>query len=328
MTDGAAPMDLRGRRVWVNGHRGMVGSALVRRLAREGCEILTVDHAVVDLTRQRETEDWMAEARPDVVLVAAARVGGILANSTFPAEFLYENLMIGANVLHAAHRIGVQKLLYLGSSCIYPRDTAQPIREEQLLTGLPEATNEAYAIAKIAGLKLAQAYARQHGRRFISLMPTNLYGPNDNFDLSSSHVMPALIRRIHEGKAAEAPAVTIWGSGRPRREFLHVDDLAEACVLALKRYDGDMPLNVGCGTDIPIADLARLIARVVGYDGRFDFDTAKPDGTPRKLLDIRRLQALGWRPMIGLEDGITQTYRQWLDAGGGNAMRGQAAAAE
>lgn len=328
MNDGSGTADLRGRRVWVTGHRGMVGSALVRRLEREDCEILTVDRGQVDLTRQQQTEDWMAQARPEIVLVAAARVGGILANATFPAEFLYDNLIIGANVLHAAHRIGVEKLLYLGSSCIYPRETPQPIREEQLLTGRPESTNEAYAIAKIAGVKLAQAYARQHGRRFISILPTNLYGPNDNFDLETSHVMPALIRRIHEAKVAGAETVTIWGSGRPRREFLHVDDLAEACLVVLARYDGELPLNVGAGVDIPIRELAELIARIVGYTGRFGFDAAKPDGTPRKLLDIGRIRALGWRPTVSLGDGIARTYRQWLDAGGARLAQSRSIAAE
>ncbi|MGK9168515.1 GDP-L-fucose synthase [Inquilinus limosus] len=305
---------MRGKRVWVSGHRGMVGSALVRRLAREDCTLLFVDRATVDLTSQAATEDWMRRERPDIVFAAAARVGGIVANATYPAEFLYENLMIGANVIHAAYRTGVEKLLYLGSSCIYPRDTAQPIREDQLLTGALEKTNEPYAIAKIAGVKLVECYARQYGCRFISAMPTNLYGPNDNFDLETSHVLPALIRRIHEAKVRGEATVEIWGSGQPRREFLHVDDLADACVLAMQRYEDPMPINIGTGADISIADLALLIAKVVGYEGAFTFDARRPDGTPRKLLDIGRITRLGWRAGIDLESGIRNTYCWWLGA--------------
>ncbi|MGK9237081.1 GDP-L-fucose synthase [Inquilinus limosus] len=317
---------MRGKRVWVSGHRGMVGSALVRRLAREDCTLLFVDRAEVDLTSQAATEGWMRRERPEIVFAAAARVGGIVANATYPAEFLYENLMIGANVIHAAYRTGVEKLLYLGSSCIYPRDTTQPIRESQLLTGALEKTNEPYAVAKIAGVKLVECYARQYGCRFISAMPTNLFGPNDNFDLETSHVLPALIRRIHEAKVRGQPTVEIWGSGRPRREFLHVDDLADACVIAMQRYEDPMPINIGTGADISIADLALLIAKVVGYEGTFAFDPRRPDGTPRKLLDIGRITRLGWRAGIDLESGIRNTYRWWLEnapprAGAGGPMR-------
>jgi len=307
------PLDLRGKRVWVSGHRGMVGSALVRRLAREGCALLFVDRTEVDLTDQAATEAWMRRERPEIIFAAAARVGGIVANATYPAEFLYENLMIGANVIHTAYRIGVEKLLYLGSSCIYPRDTAQPIREEQLLTGALEKTNEPYAIAKIAGVKMVECYARQYGCRFISAMPTNLYGPNDNFDLETSHVLPALIRRIHEAKVQRQPNVGIWGSGRPRREFLHVDDLADACVIAMQRHEDPVPINIGTGSDISIADLALTIAKVVGYEGTFAFDSSRPDGTPRKLLDIGRIAHLGWRAGTDLESGIRSTYRWWLE---------------
>lgn len=307
------PLALRGKRVWVSGHRGMVGSALVRRLAREDCTLLFVDRTKVDLTSQADTEDWMRRERPEIVFAAAGRVGGIVANATYPAEFLYENLMIAANVIHAAYRIGVEKLLYLGSSCIYPRDTAQPIREDQLLTGALEKTNEAYAIAKIAGVKLVECYARQYGCRFISAMPTNLYGPNDNFDLETAHVLPALIHRIHEAKVCGQATVEIWGSGRPRREFLHVDDLADACIVAMQRYEEPVPINIGMGADISIADLALLIAEVVGYDGTFAFDMRRPDGTPRKLLDIGRITRLGWRAGIDLETGIRRTYRWWLE---------------
>lgn len=322
---GRSPLDLRGKRVWVSGHRGMVGSALVRRLAREGCTLLSVDRAEVDLTSQAATEDWMRRERPEIVFAAAARVGGIIANATYPAEFLYENLMIGVNIIHAAYRTGVEKLLYLGSSCIYPRDTAQPIREDQLLTGALEKTNEPYAIAKIAGVKLVECYARQYGCRFISAMPTNLYGPNDNFDLETSHVLPALIRRIHEAEIRNQETVEIWGSGRPRREFLHVDDLADACVIAMQRYEEATPINIGTGADISIAELAQIVADVVGYRGAFAFDARRPDGTPRKLLDIERMACLGWRAGIDLKSGIRSTYRWWLEQerphGGGDEGR-------
>lgn len=314
MVSGAAdqPVELRGKRVWVTGHNGMVGSALVRRLEREGCALLLADRSAVDLTCQAATQAWMERERPEVVFAAAARVGGIVANATYPAGFLYENLMITANVIHGAYRTGVEKLLYLGSSCIYPRDAAQPIREDELLTGPLEKTNEGYSIAKIAGVKLVETYARQYGCRFVSVMPTNLYGPNDNFDLESSHVLPALIRRIHEAKVEDRSIVTLWGSGRPRREFLHVDDLADACVAVMQRYDQPTPINIGAGSDITIAELAALIAEIVGYEGSFSFDSSRPDGTPRKLLDVSKMTGLGWSPTIGLATGIRTTYEHWL----------------
>lgn len=318
-----APIELAGRRVWVAGHRGMVGSALCRRLAREQCRLILAERSVLDLRDQAATTAWMEQTRPDIVFIAAARVGGIVANASRPADFLYDNLMIAANIIHAAYRVGVEKLLHLGSSCIYPRDTAQPIREEQLLTGALEATNEAYAVAKIAGLKLAESYARQHGCRFVSALPCNLYGPNDNFDPETSHVLPALIRKFHEAKTEGRPTVTIWGSGRPRREFLHVDDLADACVLVMRRYDGSMPINIGADAEISIASLAALVAEVVGYRGRMTFDFTRPDGTPRKLLDVRRIRALGWQPSIDLRRGIEDTYRHWIDrTADGRDLRG------
>ena len=309
-----------GRRIFVAGHRGMVGSALIRRLAREDCTILTADRTELDLTRQADVETWMQRARPDIVLVAAARVGGIIANATFPAEFLYENLMIGANIITAARRAGVAKLLYLGSSCIYPKLAAQPINESALLTGALEPTNEAYAIAKIAGLKLAEAYAREHGCRFITAMPTNLYGPNDNFDLTRSHVIPALMRKIHEADKAGRSVVEIWGSGAPRREFLHVDDLADACVFLLDRYEAPEPINIGSGEEVTIRQLAETIAEVIGYEGSFAFDVSKPDGAPRKLLDTARLGQLGWAPRIGLREGLADAYRHWRACADGLAF--------
>ncbi|MBP2303088.1 GDP-L-fucose synthase [Azospirillum picis] len=302
------PFSLAGRRVWVAGHRGMVGSAVVRRLAGEGCTVLTAGRETLDLRRQSEVEAWMAAEKPDVVVVAAARVGGILANATRPAEFLYDNLAIETNIIHAAYRRDVAKLLFLGSSCIYPRLADQPISEDALLTGALEPTNEWYAIAKIAGIKLCQAYRQQYGCDFISAMPTNLYGPGDNFDLASSHVLPALLAKIDRAKHDRLDEVVLWGTGTPRREFLHVDDLADACVFLLQTYSGDVPLNVGTGTDVTIRELAELIAEVVGYRGRFVQDTSKPDGTPRKLLDVDRLAQLGWTARIDLRDGIKSTY--------------------
>lgn len=299
---------LAGKRVWVAGHRGMVGAALVRRLAQEDCEIITAGRDTVDLTRQAEVEAWLGDARPQAVLLAAAKVGGILANATYPAEFLYENLTIETNIIHASHKVGVEKLLFLGSSCIYPKFAAQPISEDSLLTGALEPTNEWYAIAKIAGLKLAEAYRKQHGVDFISAMPTNLYGPGDNFDLTSSHVLPALIRKAHEARLAGAAELTIWGSGTPRREFLHVDDAADALVFLLKSYSGDQHVNVGSGTDVTILELAETVARVVGFEGRIALDTSKPDGTPRKLMSGDKLAHLGWQPSIELESGIRSTY--------------------
>lgn len=303
---------LAGKRVWVAGHTGLVGSALVRRLAAERCDVLTVSHRGLDLTRQAATEAWMRREQPQVVLIAAARVGGILANARYPAEFLHDNLMIALNVIKTAHEIGVEKLLWLGSTCIYPRNAAQPIREDSLLTGALEPTNEAYAIAKIAGLKLAEAYVRQYGRQFITAMPTNLYGPNDNFDPQTSHVLPALLRKIHEAKVEGRGTVTLWGTGKPLREFLHVDDLADACVFIARHYKGPEPINIGAGRELSIAALARLIAEIVGYEGAFVFDTSKPDGTPRKFVDASRLNALGWRAEISLEDGVRDLYRRWL----------------
>ena len=307
---------LRGKRVWVAGHRGMVGAAICRRRAREDCEIVTVGREDCDLTRQAEVEAWMAEARPEAVFVPAARVGGILANDTYPAEFLYENLMIEANILHTAHLVGVEKLLFLGSSCIYPRDAEQPIAEEALLTGPLEPTNEWYAVAKIAGIKLAQAYRRQHGADFISAMPTNLYGPGDNFDLQTSHVLPALMRKAHEAKAAGAPSMLIWGTGTPRREFLHVDDCADALVHLMQVFSEAEHINVGSGEDLSIEDLARIVMRAVGFEGDLARDLTKPDGTPRKLMSAGRLRALGWTPQIPLPEGIAGVYA-WATAPGG-----------
>lgn len=310
----AVAFPLKGKRIWVAGHRGMVGSAVVRRLASEDCEVLTVGRDQLDLRRQAEVEAWMDQARPDAVILAAARVGGILANDTYPADFLYENLMIEANIIHAAHRADVEKLLFLGSSCIYPRQAPQPIVESALLTGPLEPTNEWYAIAKIAGIKLAQAYRRQHGRDFISAMPTNLYGPGDNFDLNTSHVLPALIRKAHEAKMAGAGDITIWGTGAPRREFLHADDCADALVFLLKSYSGDEHVNVGSGEDITILDLARLVCEVVGFKGEIRTDPSKPDGTMRKLMSGETLKAMGWRPAVELTDGIISVYRDFSQA--------------
>jgi GDP-L-fucose synthase len=301
-----------GKRVWVAGHRGMVGSALLRRLQGEDCEILTIGHDQVDLTRQADTEDWMAAARPQAVLVAAAHVGGIHANDSYPADFLFKNLAIETNVIHAAWKIGVEKLLFLGSSCIYPREAPQPIPEAALLTGPLEPTNEWYAVAKIAGIKLCQAYRRQHGCDFISAMPTNLYGPGDNFHPENSHVPAALLRRFHEAKEAGAAEVTIWGTGRPRREFLFVDDLADACLFLMQRYSDDGHVNVGTGIDIAIADFAQSIMRIVGYRGRLVYDTSRPDGMPRKVMDVSRLAGMGWTAPTSLEDGLGRYYRWFL----------------
>ena len=298
--------------MFVAGHRGMVGSAVVRRLQAESCEILTADRNTLNLIDQRAVRDWFADERPDVVVLAAAKVGGILANDSYPADFLYQNLMIEANVIEAARQQSVAKLLFLGSSCIYPKLAPQPIGEDALLTGPLEPTNEWYAIAKIAGIKLVEAYRRQYGCDFISAMPTNLYGPDDNFDLSSSHVLPALIRKAHEARLQNAESMTIWGTGTPRREFLHVDDLADACLFLLKSYSGDTHVNVGSGSDVTIAELAEMIMKVVGFDGPLVRDIDKPDGTPRKLMDSSRLAALGWSPKIVLERGITETYAWFL----------------
>ena len=304
---------LKGRRVFVAGHRGMVGSAIVRRLAREECELLSMSRDAVDLRNQAAVDRWFDEHRPEAVFLAAARVGGIHQNDTYPADFLYDNLAIATNVIEASRRTSVAKLLFLGSSCIYPRLAPQPMPESCLLSGPLEPNNQWYAIAKIAGLKLCQAYQRQHGCDFVSVMPTNLYGPNDNFDLLSSHVLPALLAKIDTGVQQDRDAVEIWGSGQPRREFLHVDDLADAVVFLMKTWSDEEPINIGTGTDVTISELARLIAEIVGFTGRFVFDASKPDGTPRKVLDVSRLTALGWRPRIDLEAGIRQTY-DWYRA--------------
>src|SRR6266566_2642179 len=304
---------LKGRRVFLAGHRGMVGSALVRRLTREECELLTVDRDTVDLRNQAAVDRWFGEHRPEAVLLAAARVGGIHENNIYPGDFLYDNLAIATNVIEASRRPSVAKLLFLGSSCIYPRLAPQPMPENCLLTGPLEPTNEWYAIAKIAGLKLCQAYRRQHGCDFVSVMPTNLYGPNDNFNPLSSHVLPALLAKIDAAVRDGRNTVEIWGSGRSRREFMHVDDLADAVVFPMKTWSDDEPINIGIGTDVTISELARLIADVIGFSGRFIFDPSKPDGTPRKLLNVSKLTALGWLPRIALEAGIRYTY-EWYRA--------------
>lgn len=312
MTTPAASFDLAGKRVFVAGHRGMAGAALLRRLAQERCEILTASHDELDLTRQEATERWMSAASPDVVIVAAAKVGGILANSSYPVDFLYDNLAIAANLIGASHVAKVRKLLFLGSTCVYPKFAKQPISEDQLLTGPLEPTNEPYAIAKIAGIKLCEAYRRQFGSDFVSVMPTNLYGPGDNYHPEHSHVAAALIRRFHEAKLAKAAGVTVWGSGTPRREFLYVDDFADACIFVLKHYSGDRILNIGCGEDISIAELARLVAEIVGYAGGIEYDRSKPDGTPRKLVDVSKLTGLGWTAKTGLRRGLEQAYADFL----------------
>ncbi|HQY72062.1 MAG TPA: GDP-L-fucose synthase [Pseudomonadales bacterium] len=305
----------RAARIFVAGHRGMVGSAIVRRLQRGGYHnLLLRDRAGLDLTDQAAVEGFFATERPDYVFIAAAKVGGIQANNTLRAEFLYQNLMIESNVIHAAWRAGVERLLFLGSSCIYPRDCPQPIREEYLLTGPLEPTNEPYAIAKIAGIKLCESYNRQYGTRYVSAMPTNLYGPNDNYDLASSHVLPALIRKAHEAKARGDSELVVWGSGRPLREFLYVDDMADACVFLMERGISEGLFNVGTGSDVSIRELAQTVMDVVGFQGRIVFDAAKPDGTPRKLLDVGRLRELGWCASTGLREGIALAYRDFLNA--------------
>jgi GDP-L-fucose synthase len=304
---------LAGQRVFVAGHRGMVGSALLRRLAQEKCEILTVGRRQVDLRRQAETEAWIAEARPDAVFVAAATVGGILANDSRPGEFLYDNVMIAANVIEAARRANVRKLLFLGSSCIYPRLAPQPMSEDALLTGPLEPTNQWYAIAKIAGLKMCEAYRRQYDCDYISAQPTNLYGPGDSYDLRSSHVVPALLTKAHQAKLTGAAEIEIWGTGQPKREFLHVDDLADALVFLMRNYSGEQQVNIGWGEDVSIAELATLIAGVVGFEGKFRYDSDKPDGSPRKLLDVSRLSAMGWRPQIPLRAGLADAYRWYVE---------------
>ncbi|WP_299438672.1 GDP-L-fucose synthase [uncultured Rhodospira sp.] len=304
---------LAGKRVWVAGHRGMVGGALMRRLADEGCTLIGDARGRVDLRRQADVEAFFASERPDAVFLAAARVGGIHANNTYPADFLYDNLMIEANIIHAAAARGVEKLLFLGSSCIYPRDAAQPMREDALLTGPLDPTNEWYAIAKIAGIKLCQAYRRQHGHDFISAMPTNLYGPGDNFHPENSHVPAALLRRFHDAKDSGAGEVVVWGTGRPRREFLYVDDLADACVFLMKHYSAEGHVNVGTGEDIAIAEFAAAVRDAVGYTGALRYDETRPDGTPRRVLDVTTLTDLGWQAATPLEAGLWLYYRWFLD---------------
>jgi GDP-L-fucose synthase len=306
------PYALKGSRVWVAGHRGMVGSAIIRRLAQEDCEIVTVGRDRVDLRNGEAVSRWMAHIRPRAVFVAAAKVGGIHANNSYPADFLYDNLMIEANIISAAHKNAVEKLLFLGSSCIYPKMARQPIAEDALLTGPLEPTNEAYAIAKIAGIKLCQAYRKQYGADFISAMPTNLYGPGDNFDLVTSHVLPALIRKIDDARREGASHVLIWGSGKPRREFLHVDDCADALVHLMMHYSGESHVNVGCGEDLTILDLAEQVRAIVEFHGGIELDGSKPDGTPRKLLDIGLLRSLGWAPRIDLPEGLKSTYEWYI----------------
>ncbi len=306
---------LAGKRVFVAGHRGMVGQALVRRLAQENVEVLTASRIEADLTNQLAVNQWMQQNKPDVVFLAAAKVGGIYANDIYPAQFLYENLMIEANVIHAAHVNAVEKLVFLGSTCIYPKLASQPINEDALLTGPLEPTNEWYAIAKIAGIKLCQAYRKQYGRDFISAQPTNLYGPGDNYDLKNSHVLPALLRKAHQAKTSRARELVVWGTGTPLREFLHVDDLADATVHLAKNYSGDVPINLGSGHEISIGVLAKLVTQIVGFEGTLTFDTSKPDGTPRKLADTTRLQQLGWHHARSIEEGVRQTYSQALATG-------------
>ena len=304
--------DLKGKRVFVAGHRGMVGSALLRRLASEGVELLTVPRSEMDLRDQGAVFGWFAKNRPQAVFFAAAKVGGIVANNTLRAEFIYDNLIQATNVIHAAHTNGAEKLMFLGSSCIYPKLAPQPLREDSMLTGPLEITNEPYAIAKIAGIKMAQAYRSQYGSDFISVMPTNLYGPGDNYHPEYSHVVAALIRRFHEAKISEVSNVVVWGTGTPRREFLYVDDLADACVHLMKTYSSDELVNIGTGVDIAIAEFARVVAEVVGYAGTISYDRSKPDGTPQKLLDVSRLAKLGWRASTSLQDGIRLAYQAYL----------------
>lgn len=304
--------ELAGKRVWVAGHAGMVGSALVGRLSREGCLIQVAERTEIDLREQAVVRQWMEMSRPQAIFLAAAKVGGIGVNDTYPADFLYDNLMIEANVIRSAYEVGVERLLFLGSSCIYPKFATQPITEAALLTGSLEPTNEGYAIAKIAGIKLAQTFRRQHGCDFISAMPTNLYGPRDNFDLETGHVLPALIRKAHEAKLRSDAEIVIWGTGTPRREFLHVDDCADACVHLMKVYSEAEHVNVGSGEDISITDLARLVCDVVGFRGAIAHDRSRPDGTPRKLMSVNKLRGLGWAPKIELRAGIESTYRTFL----------------
>ena len=312
MTTKYPHFELQGKRIFVAGHRGMVGSAIMRRLSSEGCELLSASKAALDLLDQSAVRRWISKSKPDAIILAAARVGGIWANDRYPADFLYQNLMIAGNVIEAAHRTDTNRLLFLGSSCIYPKLSEQPINEDALLTGPLEPTNEWYAVAKIAGIKLCQAYRRQHDRDYISAMPTNLYGPGDNFDLNTSHVLPAMIRKAHEAKISGHKTMSIWGSGKPLREFLHADDCADACVHLLKTYSGERQINVGSGSEISIMGLAKVVCGVVGFTGEVITDPSKPDGTYRKLMDSQRLHKLGWVPSISLEEGIIQSYRWYL----------------
>ncbi|MCG2830994.1 MAG: GDP-L-fucose synthase [Desulfobacteraceae bacterium] len=301
-------------KIYIAGHRGLVGSAIMRRLKIEGYKnFITRTHAELDLTRQEKVEEFFREERPDYVFLAAARVGGIYANNTFPAEFIYSNLTIQTNIIHASYLFGVKKMLFLGSSCIYPKNCPQPMKEEYLLGGHLEPTNEPYAVAKIAGIKMCQAYNRQYGTNFLSVMPTNLYGPNDNFDLKTSHVLPALIRKFHEAKIKGLSEVEIWGTGSPMREFLHVDDLADACLFLMKNYNKSEIINIGAGKDLTIKELAEIIACIVKFEGRLVFNSIKPDGMPKKLLDVSRLHSLGWMAKIGLEQGIAKTYKWYVE---------------
>lgn len=309
----ASNYDLKGKRVWVAGHRGMVGSAIARRLDAEQCEIITVGRDAVDLTRQDDVNNWLNAQKPDAVFIAAATVGGIQANNARPAEFLYDNLVIETNIIQAAKTIGVEKLMFLGSACIYPRLADQPMAEDALLTGPLEPTNEWYAIAKIAGIKLCDAYRRQYGCNFISAMPNNLYGPGDNFDLESSHVVPSLIRKIHQAKLDNSGTVSIWGTGKPLREFLYVDDCADAIVFLMKHYSAEGHVNMGSGHEVSIGELAGRIGEVVGFKGYYTFDTSRPDGTPRKLLDVSLINELGWQAKTSLKDGLQNSYRWFVD---------------
>lgn len=304
----------KNERIFVAGHKGLVGSAIVRKLQAEGYPNLILrSHKELDLMRQAEVEAFFRREKPEYVFLVAAKVGGILANNTYPATFIYENLLIESNVIHSAYAAGTKKLLFLGSSCIYPRDCAQPMKEEYLLSGKLEPTNEPYAIAKIAGIRMCQSYNRQYGTKFVSVMPTNVYGPEDNFDLETSHALPALIRKFHDAKMEGNNVVTVWGSGTPRREFLHVDDLADACLFIMKHYDENEMINIGVGKDITISELSALIKQIVEFNGEIRYDNSKPDGTPRKLLDVSRLDALGWQPKIPLREGIELTYRWYVE---------------
>lgn len=305
------PYMLADKRVWVPGHRGMVGSAIVRRLDQENCEVMLAGREIVDLEDQKAVNDWMHDNRPDVIMLAAAKVGGIHANNTFPVDFLYSNLMIEANVIHAAHQFDVERLLFLGSSCIYPKFAPQPIREDYLLSGPLEPTNEWYAIAKIVGIKLVQAYRKQYGRSWISAMPTNLYGPGDTYDLENGHVLPALLRKFHEAKERGDKEVVVWGSGSAFREFMHCEDLADALVFLIQKYDDYDHVNIGSGSEVTIRDLAGIVAEVVGYEGKITWDTTKPDGTPRKALDTSLINNMGWKRSRELKDGISSTYQDW-----------------